>query len=180
MLNYNRVFLKNRFIFCVSIEISYKKQLKTDNQEMADDFKQHITNSLIQPNYINEISTFIDGRTKWRSTAMAFETISKLLIGAGSVLSFAAGVYQSTNISFAAGTVSTISVLCLQFSTFCKKESKKSTDNLNMILKKLNLETLPEFNDLSELSIVSKPKPSLVEDQIKQEDDTKTHEEYTV
>jgi hypothetical protein len=146
---------------------------------MPDDFKQHITTELIQPNYINEISTFINGRTKWRSTAMAFETISKLLIGAGSVLSFAAGVYQSTNISFTAGTISTISVLCLQFSTFCKKESKKSTDNLNTILKKLNLDTLPEFNDLSELSLVSKPKPSIGEDQIKQ-DDSKTHEEYTV
>lgn len=109
-------------------------------------FKDHITLSIIQPNYINEISDFIRGRSWWRTAGMCFETLSKLLMGGGSVLSFASGVYQNTNFSFIAGSVSTLSVVCLQFSTFCYKESKQSTQELNTLLQKLNLETIPDLS----------------------------------
>lgn len=108
-------------------------------------FKDHITLNLIQPNYINEITTFINGRSRWRSVGMAFETTSKILMGAGSVLSFAAGVYSNVNFSFIAGSVSTLSVVSLQFATFCYRESKQSSDDLNIILKKLKLDTLPDI-----------------------------------
>lgn len=126
-------------------------------------FKDHITIDLIQPSYIHEITTFIHGRHRWRATGMAFETISKILMGGGSVLSFAAGVYQNNNFSFIAGSVSTLSVVCLQFSTFCYRESKKSTDELNVILKKLHLDTMPELDQkpISVNTIESNDPPSV-------------------
>jgi len=95
---------------------------------------------------INEISEFIKGRTQWRTIGLTFETISKIFMGAGSILSFAAGVYVNTNYSFIAGSVSTLSVVSLQFATFCYKESKQSTDDLNTLLRKLKLDTIPELN----------------------------------
>ena len=112
-------------------------------------FKEQITVNIIQPNYINEITTFINGRSRWKTIGMIFETVSKLLMGAGSILSFSAGVYTNTNLSFIAGSISTLSVISLQFSTFCNRESKQSTDELNIVLKKLTLDTLPTFEEVS-------------------------------
>ena len=117
-------------------------------QSTTTPFKDHITISIIQPNYIDEITTYIHGRSRWRTAGMAFETTSKLLMGGGSVMSFAAGVYLNSNFSFIAGSVSTLSVVCLQFSTFCYRESQKSTDDLNTILQKLKLDTLPELGHI--------------------------------
>jgi hypothetical protein len=109
-------------------------------------FTDQITTSILQPNYINEISEFIKGRTRWRTIGLTFETVSKLLMGAGSILSFASGVYSNTNYSFIAGSISTLSVVSLQFATFCYKESKQSTDDLNTLLRKLQLDTIPDLN----------------------------------
>ncbi len=108
-------------------------------------FKEHITINLIQPNYVNEIQSSIKGRTRWRSVGMFFETASKLLLGIGSVLSFASGVYNNQNMSFISGSITTLSLVCLQYSSFSYKESKESTTELNILLQKLQLDTIPEL-----------------------------------
>jgi len=123
-------------------------------------FKEHITHDIIQPNYRTEISDFIHSRSWWRKTGMCFETISKLLMGSGSVLSFASGVYQNQNFSFIAGSVSTLSVVCLQFATFCYKESKQSTQELNLLLQKLNLDTIPMDNVINTDDPSPPPRPT--------------------
>ena len=123
-------------------------------------FKENITLNIIQPNYVNDIESFIRGRRCWRVTGNVFETMSKLLIGAGSVLSFSAGVYQNSNLSFLAGTISTVSVVSLQFSTFCKQQSRKSTEALNVLLKTLKLDVLPEDNDTVEPAVVLNVPPA--------------------
>lgn len=109
-------------------------------------FTEHINISLLQPNYIDEITIFIKGRSRWRTYGITFETSSKILMGIGSILSFASGVYSNTNYSFIAGSISTLSVVCLQFSSFCYRESKKSTDDLNTLLRKLKLDTIPDLD----------------------------------
>ena len=35
---------------------------------------------IIQPNYVNEIDSFIKGRTRWRQTGVMMETLSKLAL----------------------------------------------------------------------------------------------------
>lgn len=108
-------------------------------------FKEHITLNLIQPNYVNEIQASIKGRTRWRSVGMFFETVSKLFLGIGSVLSFASGVYNNQNMSFISGSITTLSLVCLQYSSFSYKESKEATTELNILLQKLELDTIPEL-----------------------------------
>lgn len=107
-------------------------------------FSETIVTTLIQPNYIEEISSFIKGRRTWRSVGVTFETASRIFMGVGTVMSFASGIYQSTTMSFIAGSISTISLVCIQFSSFCYHESKKSTDELNIVLEKLKVDTVPE------------------------------------
>jgi len=109
-----------------------------------ESFQNKIVHSLIEPNYIEEINSFITGRKVWRETGLVFETLSKLCMGTGTILSFSSGVYASPTMSFIAGTVSTVSLVCLQFSSFCYHESKRSTEDLNLLLSKLKMDTIPD------------------------------------
>ncbi|NBU53725.1 MAG: hypothetical protein EBS33_05060, partial [Alphaproteobacteria bacterium] len=61
-------------------------------------------------------------------------------VGFTSILSFSSGIYDDRILSFVAGTTSVISLVFLQFSSHSYKESKKSTEDLNRILQKLNIE----------------------------------------
>jgi hypothetical protein len=123
-------------LFCLPL----KKYTTTKMTDVKPDttFKEHITLNLIQPNYVEEIQTSIKGRTRWRSVGMFFETASKLFLGIGSVLSFASGVYNNQNMSFISGSITTLSLVCLQYASFSYKESKESTTELNILLQKLN------------------------------------------
>ena len=116
------------------------------DQKQDTDFKNTIITTIIQPNYINEIKEFIASRTAWRNRGVFYETISKILLGSGSVLSFAAGVYSNQTLSFLAGSISTISLLSFQFSSFSFLESKKSTKELNVLLEKIKVDTIPDLS----------------------------------
>ena len=108
------------------------------------EFHDKIQMDIIQPNYIDEIESFLSGRKTWRKLGLTFETGSRLFMGIGTVLSFASGVYNNPTISFIAGSISTVSIVCIQFSSFCYHESKKSTEELNILLEKLKFDTIPE------------------------------------
>ena len=82
------------------------------------DFKTHIVNNIIKPNYIDEIHDSTENRTMWKKRAMRFETCSKLFIGVGSIMSFASGVYGYQTLSFVSGAISTISLVFLQYANF--------------------------------------------------------------
>lgn len=53
-------------------------------------------------------------------------------------------IYVNQNMSFIFGTVSTLSLVSDQFLTFSFRESKKSTDKLNILLKNLHIDVIPE------------------------------------
>ncbi len=106
-----------------------------------------VETTLIQPNYVEEITSFLNGRSSWRKIGMILETCSKIMLGAGSVLSFASSVYTDQRMSFISGTLSTLSLVCLQFSSYSFHESKKSTEHLNVLLKSIEVMPLPEIVD---------------------------------
>ena len=135
-----------------------------DKKEQS--FKDSITIDIIQPNYIHEITSFISARSEWRKVGLLFETISKILLGIGSILSFASGIYTNQNMSFISGSVSTLSLVCFQFATFAFRESKKSTEKLNIILKKLKLDSIPEVLDAEDKTINNVQKQIIPQDTI--------------
>jgi hypothetical protein len=110
------------------------------------DFKSHIVNTIIKPNYIDEIHDSTENRTMWKKRAMRFETCSKLFIGVGSIMSFASGVYGYQTLSFVSGAISTISLVFLQYANFSYKESKKATSDLNILLDNIGIKKVPELN----------------------------------
>ena len=111
--------------------------------------KHNILVDLIEPHYINDVKNNLSNKSCWRVSASVFETISKILLSGGAVMSFASGYYQNYNLSFISGTISSVSLACFQFSIYCSKEYKKSTIELTHILKKLNIEDIENNNNKS-------------------------------
>ena len=111
--------------------------------EINDETRIHIIGKLVQPHYIATVGNTIDGKTCWRKTGIAFETVSKVMVALGSILSFSSGYYHNDTLSFISGSISCLSLACLQFSSFSYKENKKQGDELNVLLKKLKLDTVP-------------------------------------
>ena len=116
-----------------------------DKIEISDETRIYIIDKLVEPYYKNIIKNTIDGRLCWRKTGIAFETISKIMVAFGSILSFSAGYYHDDTLSFISGSISCLSLAFLQLSSFSYKENKKQSEELNILLKKLKLDTIPVF-----------------------------------
>ena len=114
-----------------------------DKKKVSDATKIYIIEKLIEPSYKNDIKIMIKGKQCWRITGMSFETMSKIMVAVGGVLSFSSGYFNSQILSFISGSISTISLACLQFSSFSYIQNKKQSEELNVLLKTLDLETVP-------------------------------------
>lgn len=112
----------------------------------SSSLRKTIMSELIEPSYFTDVKEMLEDRKSWRNTGDHFSTLSKIFVGLSGVFSFASGNFQNQNFSFIAGTISVLSLVCLQFSSYALKESKRKTDDLNKILTKLNISNIPEFN----------------------------------
>jgi len=110
---------------------------------ISNDIKIKIINEIIEPFYIHDISSKIRAKKCWKRTGQIFETSSKLLVAIGGIISFSSGYFQDPLLSFFAGAISTLSLATLQFSSFAYSENKKQGQELNILLKKLDLDTVP-------------------------------------
>lgn len=116
----------------------------------SSSLRKNIMTELIEPSYYTDIKEMLEDRKYWRHVGDNFSTISKIFVGLSGVFSFASGNYQNVNFSFIAGTISILSLVCLQFSSYSIKESKRKTEELNNILSKLNISTIPIFEKNTE------------------------------
>jgi len=113
---------------------------------VSDEVHVRILRDYIEPSYKADVQEMIGGRKCYRQAGQVFETMSKVLVACGGILSFSAGVYNYPTLSFVAGSISTFSLACLQFSSFCYKESKHLTTELNTLLRSLQIDTVPSLN----------------------------------
>jgi hypothetical protein len=117
----------------------------SDRKKISEDTKIYIVEKLIEPSYKSDIASTIHGKKCWKITGMTFETMSKSMVAIGGVMSFSAGYFNSAILSFVAGSISTLSLALLQFSSFSYTQNKKQADELNILLKTLDLETIPSL-----------------------------------
>ena len=110
---------------------------------IRDTIKSQIVRELIEPYYIEDIQTKIKGKKCWKRTGQIFETTSKVLVAIGSILSFSSGYFKDSTLSFFAGSISTLSLATLQFASFAYMENKRQSHELNILLKKLDLDVVP-------------------------------------
>jgi hypothetical protein len=116
-----------------------------EKRKIGELLKEEILKSLVEPYYYSDVNETIKGRKCWRISGHVFESMSKILLAVSGVLSFAAGVYDDKILSFVAGTLSTVSLATFQFSLYSMKMHKKNSYELNQLLEKLDIETLPVF-----------------------------------
>ena len=86
-----------------------------ENLKISDDTRVYIIDELIEPYYKNVVKNTLNARQCWRKTGIAFETISKIMVAFGSIISFSAGVYEDQTLSFVYGSISCLSLAFLQF-----------------------------------------------------------------
>ncbi len=110
--------------------------------KVSEETKKEIFNH-VEDSYKKDVNEMILGKTCWRRTGITFETLSKILVAIGGVLSFSSGYFDSKVLSFISGSISVVSLALLQFSSFGFKQAKKKANDLNILLKKLDLDTIP-------------------------------------
>ena len=110
---------------------------------ISEETKLFIVHKLVEPSYKADIKNMIEGKKCWRITGQVFETVSKLMVAMSGIFSFSSGYYNNTTLSFIAGSVSCVSLALLQFSSFSYSENKKQSMELNVLLKKLDIDTIP-------------------------------------
>jgi hypothetical protein len=122
--------------------------MEKEKREIGDELKEIILKQLIEPSYYGDVNETIKGRKCWRVSGHVFESMSKILLAASGVISFAAGVYDDKILSFVAGTLSTVSLATFQFSLYAFKQHKKNSMELNLLLEKINIESVPIFDQI--------------------------------
>jgi len=114
-----------------------------DTFKISDEIKIKIVHDLIEPFYVNDIKSIIKNKKCWKLSGQVFETISKILVAIGGIVSFSSGYFNDPILSFFAGSISTLSLATLQFASFAYMENKKQGQDLNILLKKLNIDIVP-------------------------------------
>ena len=117
--------------------------MEENNFKIRDTIKIKIVHDLIEPFYVDDIKAMIRGKKYWKLSGQIFETVSKVLVAVGGIISFSSGYFNDPILSFLAGSISTLSLATLQFSSFAYMENKKQGQDLNVLLKKLNLDVIP-------------------------------------
>jgi hypothetical protein len=120
--------------------------MNNNDLNISNNLKLHIVRDLIEPAYKTDIEDMIYGKRCWKMLGHSFETMSQLFVAIGCIFSFSSGFYKNPTLSFISGSISTISLAMLQISSFAYKENKKQTYELNILLEKLNIDTIPDIN----------------------------------
>jgi len=106
---------------------------------------------IIVPNYYIDLKYSIENRRKMFKNYYYFDLFHRISAGASTIMAFSAGVYKElTYLSFISGALGTISLVSLQFSKYCKNDSKKNTEQTNTLLDKLGLTTIPDITSKDE------------------------------
>jgi len=108
--------------------------------------RERIISKLIEPNYYDDVRCTLSARRWWRIIGHVFETTSKVAIAGSGILSFSSGFYGDKRLALFAGVTSTLSLALAQLGLYCFKQSKNNTDELNTILQKIKIETVPNLN----------------------------------
>ena len=140
--------------------------------KIRDSLKVTIVHDLIEPFYLDDIKSMIRGKKCWKLTGQFFETFSKILVAVGGIMSFSNGYFTDPLLSFLAGTISTLSLATLQFSSFAYMENKRQGQDLNILLKKLDLDVIPILERRADAtvnqatSLVEKPSEIIIGDDV--------------
>lgn len=102
--------------------------------------------------YKGEVRSMIRWRDVWKKFGDACEAVSKGLTGIGAVLAFASSANRTPKtsdiLSFSAGTVGTLGLVLLAYSSYAIRESRQRTVEINHVLDTIGVTPLPDIAEL--------------------------------
>jgi hypothetical protein len=113
---------------------------------VSAEIRERVLQELIEPSYFQDVEEMVRGRRYWRIAGQKFETLSKIFVAFGGILSFSGGYFHNTILSFLAGSFATITLACLQMSSHSFQQSMRQTKKLNILLEKLRIQSVPVLN----------------------------------
>ena len=121
------------------------------------EIKVKIVKEYVEPAYLYDISSMIKGKRCWKTVGQIFETFSKIFIAISGILSFSSGYFGDPILGLVSGSITTISLAMLQFSSFSYNQNKKQSAELNLLLQKINVDTIPIIERSSNSKLFIKP-----------------------
>lgn len=113
--------------------------------KLKDSITAKIQTDLINPSYYDDVEYNIYGKSQCKLLGDVFEAIAQISIGVCTILTFAAGVYNINTLSFVAGAIGVVSLVFFRLSSYAMRESKERTEQINRILEKLKMDTIPDI-----------------------------------
>ena len=111
-------------------------------------YRNNIINTIIKPDYEYNIKNILYWRKCWSKTANVTETIANLLLIISSLFGTLITIYPNQKIfGILAAILPVLTVALNNFTASSNKKSDKLTMEGNLLLEKLNIETLPEITD---------------------------------
>ena len=117
--------------------------IRRDNVLMNDDMK-HMIMERIRQSYEKDINENLESRSRCRKLGNSLQTFSQFISVGATIMAFSAGFYDNKILSFISGCLGSLSLAFLKTSDYALNESRERTESLNIILKKLNIDTMPD------------------------------------
>lgn len=125
---------------------------------IPDDFKNQIIKEIILPYYKSNIQYVINTKSNWSKVGTGFLTISTVLIGASSILSFASSTYPDRNLNFIAGSIGLLSLICKEFASYANSVDHIKTLTINDLLKNVGIKHVMNDTSINFQQIMDKSK----------------------
>lgn len=117
--------------------------IRNNNNLMNDDMK-HMIMERIRQSYEKDINENLESRSRCRKLGNSLQTLSQFISVGATIMAFSAGFYDDKILSFISGCLGSLSLAFLKTSDYALNESRERTESLNIILKKLNIDTIPD------------------------------------
>ena len=117
---------------------------ETPKKEKAWKFQEKIKEK-IDKTYEKEINDNLNSRVCCRRAGHILEGVAQVFSVSATIMAFASGFYNNKMLSFISGCLGSMALAVQKTSAFTLKESKERTIALNILLKKINIDTLPEI-----------------------------------
>ena len=117
---------------------------KSNNSNNNIDLASRIQKELVEPNLYNDVKYNIKNKSGLKKTADALEILAYILVFIGTLLAFASGVFGKLFLSYISGSVTTAASALIILSKKIMSESKERTEQVNMLLNKVGIESIPD------------------------------------
>lgn len=120
--------------------------LPCSRQKMDDDeFNSRVHKEILNEDYFNDLKYNMKSKSRMKTLSDITEIVSYIFAAIGIILTFASGFFDNIYIAFAAGCMSTLSMVFLKLSSYFLKESKERTQQVNILLRNRNFNQIPDI-----------------------------------